>query len=130
MPSIQEIYPFGVFPASRSKVEEIEVKPDTSWDEEITRKLFEEFNQELLRIPGDSSLVIISDSEEEEEGVDVVLAKAFPQLPTCSQGTAFSSTEEEEKEDLCAVGQVFALPFLNPTHCHHYRKIGKVRRYF
>ncbi|XP_066385164.1 predicted GPI-anchored protein 58 [Miscanthus floridulus] len=40
--------------------------PDTSRDEEITRKLFVELNHEAIGILGDGSLVILSSDSEEE----------------------------------------------------------------
>jgi hypothetical protein len=41
--------------------------PDTSRDEEIARRLFADLNYSLLRPPGDGSVIVLSDSNEEEE---------------------------------------------------------------
>jgi hypothetical protein len=84
-------------------VEEIEVEPDTSCDEEIARKLFKDINRKLLGIPGDGALIIIGDTKEEEEGADIVLAKTSPQLSQGSQGATATTVEEgdEEQDDVC-----------------------------
>jgi hypothetical protein len=58
-------------------VEDIEVEPYTLRDEDMTHKLFGDLNQELLRIPGDGALAILSDFEEEYEGADSMPAKAL-----------------------------------------------------
>jgi hypothetical protein len=41
--------------------------PGTSRDEEIARRLFADLNYSLLRPPGDGSVIVLSDSDEEEE---------------------------------------------------------------
>jgi hypothetical protein len=41
--------------------------PNTSRDEEFTRKLFGDLNRDFLRSPGDSIIIILNDSDEEEE---------------------------------------------------------------
>jgi hypothetical protein len=40
---------------------------NTSWDEEITHRLFGDLNSGLLGLPGDGHIIVLSDSEEEEE---------------------------------------------------------------
>jgi hypothetical protein len=40
---------------------------DVSWDEEFTRRLFGDFNRDVLGPSGDGKIVILSDSDEEEE---------------------------------------------------------------
>jgi hypothetical protein len=44
--------------------------PDTSWDEEITSKLFSDLNCDLLGMPSNGLVIVISDSEEKEHGDD------------------------------------------------------------
>jgi hypothetical protein len=39
---------------------------DVSWDEEFTRRLFGDFNRDVLGPSGDDKIVILSDSDEEE----------------------------------------------------------------
>jgi hypothetical protein len=41
--------------------------PDTSQDEEIVRKLFGDLNRGLLGLPDDDNMIILNDSDEEEE---------------------------------------------------------------
>jgi hypothetical protein len=48
-----------------SSSEEEDAFPDTSRDEEITRKLFGGFNRGLLGPPGDGRIIILNDSDEE-----------------------------------------------------------------
>jgi hypothetical protein len=40
---------------------------DVSWDEDFTRRLFGDLNRDVLGPPGDSKIIILSDSDEEEE---------------------------------------------------------------
>jgi hypothetical protein len=42
---------------------------DVSWDEEFTRRLFGDLNHDVLGPPGDGRIIILSDSNEEEEEV-------------------------------------------------------------
>jgi hypothetical protein len=46
---------------------EEEIFPDTSQDEEFAQRLFAELNRELLGPPDDGNIIILSDSDEEEE---------------------------------------------------------------
>jgi hypothetical protein len=48
-------------------LEEEDIFPDTSRDEEIVRKLFGERNCGFLRPSGDGNMIILSDSDEEEK---------------------------------------------------------------
>jgi hypothetical protein len=41
--------------------------PDTSWDEEFARRLFSDLNHGVLGPPDDGKVIILSDSDEEEE---------------------------------------------------------------
>jgi hypothetical protein len=76
------------------------VVPDTSRDKEIVHTIFGELNRELLRIRDDEGLVIISDSNKEEVGADVVLANVPPQSPRDSQYVTTSITEDEEEREV------------------------------
>jgi hypothetical protein len=42
---------------------------DVSWDEEFTKRLFGDLNCNVLVPPGDNKIIILSDSDEEEEEV-------------------------------------------------------------
>jgi hypothetical protein len=44
--------------------------PDTLWDEESTKRLFGDLNHNVLGPPGDGKIIILSDSDEEEEEVN------------------------------------------------------------
>jgi hypothetical protein len=46
---------------------EEDATPDTSQDEEITRRLFSNLNRCLLGPPDDGHIIILNDSKEEEE---------------------------------------------------------------
>jgi hypothetical protein len=62
--------------------EEEDAFPDTSRDEEITRKLVGNLNRGLLGPPNDDRIVILSDFEDEEEVVLAVI-KHLILPPTC-----------------------------------------------
>jgi hypothetical protein len=40
---------------------------DTSRDEELARKLFGDLNRDILRSPGDGKIIVLSDSDDEDE---------------------------------------------------------------
>jgi hypothetical protein len=70
--------------------------PDTSRNEEIARKLFSDLNRGLLGLPSDDNVILLSDSNEEEEVYedDCADAEAVPSsirdspAPTASVATA------------------------------------------
>jgi hypothetical protein len=43
--------------------------PDILWDEEFAKKLFGDLNHDILGPPGDSKIIILSDSDEDQEEV-------------------------------------------------------------
>jgi hypothetical protein len=47
--------------------DEEDIFPDTSRDEEFAKKLFGDLNRELLGLPGDNNIIVLSGSDEEEE---------------------------------------------------------------
>jgi hypothetical protein len=53
---------------------------DVSWDEEFARRLFDDLNHNFLWPSGDGKIIILSDSNEEEEAYKekVIDAKATP----------------------------------------------------
>jgi hypothetical protein len=55
------------FPVMDLSSREEDTFPGTSRDEEIARRLFADLNYSLLRPPGDGSVIVLSDSDEEEE---------------------------------------------------------------
>jgi hypothetical protein len=54
--------------------------PNTSRDEEFTRRLFDDLNRDILGPPSDGNVIILSDSDEEEEvrEEDAANAEAAP----------------------------------------------------
>jgi hypothetical protein len=74
--------------------------PDTSCDEEFTRKLFGNLNRDILEPSDDGNIIILSDSDEEEvvREEDVTDAKAMPssaaRIPAL---TASAATDEDLK---------------------------------
>jgi hypothetical protein len=72
--------------------EEEEAFPNTSWDEEIVRKLFGDLNCGLLGPPGNGNVIIFNDSDEEENVCEGDHAMSYPvprkrerSLHTCAQ---------------------------------------------
>jgi hypothetical protein len=71
--------------------------PDTVWDEEIARKLFSDLNRDLLGLPGDGSVIIINDSEEEEVHEDNrVDADVVPSSLRVSPASPTSATDNDD----------------------------------
>jgi hypothetical protein len=80
---------------------------DVSWDEKFTRRLFGDLNWDVLGPPGDGKIIILSDSNEEEEvyeekatGVEAAPSSATRSLtPTASaddtDGTYKSNTPDQ-----------------------------------
>jgi hypothetical protein len=70
---------------------------DTSWDAEFTRRLFGDLNCDILGPPGDSKVIILSDSDEEEEACEETDAdadaKPFAAWKS-STPTAFAADDE------------------------------------
>jgi hypothetical protein len=48
-------------------LDEEDLFPDNSWDEEFAKKLFNDLNRDLLVPPGDGNIIVLSNSNEEEE---------------------------------------------------------------
>jgi hypothetical protein len=79
--------------------------PDTSCDEEFTRKLFGDLNRDVLGPPGDGNIIILSDSDDEEEVLeeDAANAEAAPSsvvmllAPTAS--TAYVDEDPKGMQD-------------------------------
>jgi hypothetical protein len=63
--------------------EEENIIPDTSWDEEFVKRLFGDLNCGRLGPPGDGKVIILSNSNEEEEvreetTINANVASSFP----------------------------------------------------
>jgi mRNA deadenylase 3'-5' endonuclease subunit Ccr4 len=80
-------------------VEEIEVEPNTSEDEELACKIFGDLNRDLPRIPRDGILIILSDFEEEGEDADHTLVTTLPQSSVGSKSFVVVVVVEEEEQE-------------------------------
>jgi hypothetical protein len=71
---------------------------DTSRDEEIARKLFGDLNRDILGSPGDGKVIIISDSDDEDETHEdaVVNAEAAPPSVANSADSPTSASDVDE----------------------------------
>jgi hypothetical protein len=71
---------------------------DTSWDAEFARRLFGDLNHDLLGLPGDGKVIVLSDSDEEDEVHEdtVVDADVAPSAATKSSTPAVSTADVDE----------------------------------
>jgi hypothetical protein len=88
--------------------------PDTSHDEEFTRRIFGDINCDVLRLLSDGNIIILSDSNEEEEvrEEDDVDAKAAPSSATSSQPHLPSSLTPMKIPRGCKTIIVMVLPLI------------------
>jgi hypothetical protein len=72
--------------------------PDTSRDEEFARRLFCDLNRNVLGLLGDDNVIIISDSDKEEEVCeeDIADAKATPSSAVGILASATSAIDADE----------------------------------
>jgi hypothetical protein len=73
--------PSEIIPLVDLSSDEDEIFPDTTRDEEFAQRPFGELNCELLGPPGDSNIIFLSDSDEEEEVHKEITANAEAALP-------------------------------------------------
>jgi hypothetical protein len=66
--------------------------PDTSCDEEFIRRLFGDLNCGVLGPPGDGKVIILSDSDKEEEEVCEEEAAGSKTVPTSAAGIPASTS--------------------------------------
>jgi hypothetical protein len=90
-----------VIPVVDLSFDEEEIFPDIMWAEEIARRLFGELNHELLGLPGDGNVIILSDSAEEEEEHEEITAdtEAAPPSTKNSPAPSISTVETDEVQD-------------------------------
>jgi hypothetical protein len=71
---------------------------DTTWDAEFAKQLFGDLNHDLLGSPDNGKMMIISDSDEEEEAHEETTAnaEAVPSAVEKSLTLAFSTTDANE----------------------------------
>jgi hypothetical protein len=74
---------------------------DTSRDEELARKLFGDLNRDILGPPGDGKIIILSDSDDEDEAHEdaAVNAEAAPPSAVNSPVTPASTADADETLD-------------------------------
>jgi hypothetical protein len=74
---------------------------DTSRDEEFTRKLFGDLNRDILGPPGDGKIIIISDSDDEDETHEdtAVHAEVAPPSTANSADSPTSTSDVDETPD-------------------------------
>jgi hypothetical protein len=74
---------------------------DTSRDEELARKLFGELNRDILGPPDDDKIIILSDSDDEDEAHEdaAVNAEAVPPSAANSADTPTSAPDADETPD-------------------------------
>jgi hypothetical protein len=74
---------------------------DTSRDEEFVRKLFGDLNCDILGPPGDGKIIVISDSDDEDEMHEdaAVNAKAAPPSTANSTDSPTSASDADETPD-------------------------------
>jgi hypothetical protein len=71
---------------------------DTSRDEELGRKLFVDLNRDILGPPGDGKIIVLSDSDDEDEVHEdaAVNTEAAPPYATNSADTPTSAPDADE----------------------------------
>jgi hypothetical protein len=74
---------------------------DTSRDEELARKLFGDLNPDILGPPGDGKIIILSDSDDEDEKPEdgTVNAEAAPSSTANSTDSPTSTPDADETPD-------------------------------
>jgi hypothetical protein len=75
--------------------------PNTSCDEEITRRLFNDLNHGLLGPPNNDNIIVVSDSNEEEQVCedDRTDAEAVPSSAGDSRTPTTSATDGDDAPD-------------------------------
>jgi hypothetical protein len=74
---------------------------DTSQDEELARKLFDDLNCDILGPPDDGKIIVLSDSDDEDEAHEdvAVNAEAAPPSAVNSADTPTSAPDADETPD-------------------------------
>jgi hypothetical protein len=71
---------------------------DTSRDEELARKLFGDLNRDILRSSGDGKIIVLSDSDDEDETHEDVTVNAEVAPPSAAN-SADSPTSAPDADD-------------------------------
>jgi hypothetical protein len=74
---------------------------DTSRDEELARKLFGDLNRDILEPPGDGKIIVLTDSDDEDETPEdaAVNAEAAPPSAANSTDSPTSVPDADETPD-------------------------------
>jgi hypothetical protein len=74
---------------------------DTSRDEELARKLFGDLNRDILGPPSDGKIIVLSDSDDEDEAHEdiAINAEAAPRSAVNSPVTPASTADADETPD-------------------------------
>jgi hypothetical protein len=72
---------------------------DTSRDEKFTRKLFDDLNRDILGPPGDGKIIIINDSDDDDEAQDEGTASVDPMTVPASVADAPTGTRVNNSDD-------------------------------
>jgi hypothetical protein len=74
---------------------------DTSRDEELARKLFDDLNRDILEPLGDGKIIVLSDSDDEDEAHEdvTVNAEAAPPSAVNVPVTPASASDADETPD-------------------------------
>jgi hypothetical protein len=74
---------------------------DTSRDEELARKLFSDLNRDILGPPGNGKIIVLSDSDDEDEAHEdaAVNVEAAPPSAANSADTPTSASDADETPD-------------------------------
>jgi hypothetical protein len=76
---------------------------DTSWDEELARKLFGDLNRDILGPPGDGKIIVLSDSDDEDEAHEdaAVNVEVAPPSAVNSADTLTSAPDADKTPGGC-----------------------------
>jgi hypothetical protein len=74
---------------------------DTSRDEELARKLFGDLNRDILGPPGDGKIIVLSDSDDEDETPEdaAINVEAAPPSTANSTDSPTSTPDADETPD-------------------------------
>jgi hypothetical protein len=86
-----------------SSSDEGDLITDVSWDEEFSRRLCGDLNRDFLGLPGDGKIIILSDSNEEEEEVHEEKPANTKAVP-CSAARSLAPTTSIDDADGAAKG--------------------------
>ncbi len=68
-------------------------------DEEFTKRLFGDLNRDVLGPPGDGKIIILSDSDEEEEACEETTSDAEATPSTAGKSSTLASSTTDADED-------------------------------